>query len=95
MVFVVLILKFVAPGPESQFASEGSGLIFVAPAFRRACACIYNVGLKADATKASSERVLTLVAAPLFCIRSISAAGRNGAYTYFRRWVGPLGVVLG
>ena len=95
MVFVVLILRFVAPGPESQFASEGSGLIFVAPAFRRACACIYNVGLKADATKVSSERVLTLVAAPLCCIRSISAADWNGAYTYFRRWVGPLGVVLG
>ena len=95
MVFVVLILKFVAPGAESQFASEGSGLIFVAPAFRRACACIYNVGLKSDATKASSEKILTLVAAPLYCIRSISAAGWNGAYTYFRRWVGPLGVVLG
>jgi hypothetical protein len=25
--------------------------LFVAPAFRRASACIYNVGLKADATK--------------------------------------------
>ena len=95
MVSVLLILKFVAPRAESQFSSRGSGLIFVVPAFRRVCACIYDVGLKADATKASLEKVLTLVAAPLFCIRSISAAGRNGAYTYFRRWVGPLGVVLG
>jgi len=33
-------------------------LAYVAPAFRRASACIYNVGLKADATKASPKRVL-------------------------------------
>src|SRR5882762_5969602 len=39
-------------------------LAYVAPAFRRAYACIYNVGLKADATKASPRRVLTQTLQP-------------------------------
>jgi hypothetical protein len=34
-------------------------LVFVAPAFRRACACRSSVGLKADATKAFREWIVT------------------------------------
>src|SRR5260370_39770085 len=37
---------------EPQCLCENLNLVDVAPAFRRACACIYSVSLKADATKA-------------------------------------------
>jgi len=34
-------------------------LVLLAPAFRRACACSSSVGLKADATNAFGEWVVT------------------------------------
>src|SRR5260370_9458880 len=37
---------------EPQCLCENLNLVDVAPAFRRACACIYSVSLKTDATKA-------------------------------------------
>src|SRR6266403_2640087 len=46
-------------GPGFRVHVRTGVLAYAAPAFRRACACIYNVGLKADATKASPKRVLT------------------------------------
>jgi hypothetical protein len=53
---------FVAAGLKSL--CENLVLVYVAPAFRRASACIHSVGLKADATKVFHVRVVTRALQP-------------------------------
>ena len=47
-----------------QSLCDNLSLVHVAPAFRRACACVHIVGLKADATIAFCAQVITLTLQP-------------------------------
>src|SRR6267378_4138968 len=68
--FVTAGLKPGPPFAELPIAAglkspcENLVLVYVAPAFRRASACIHSVGLKADATKVFHVRVVTRAQKP-------------------------------